>query len=334
MISSHRPSVAQILKKAGATALLVTDFTNVFYLTGVRVSAGAVILSSDSIELYVDQRYMEAAQAHRRHGVNVRSREALDVRIRALRKISFESEQLTVAQHERLKRKFKNTKFVQTSDLIEEFRRSKQADELRSIRHACVITKKVLRRIPSMLERGITERGLAARIEAEARSLGADGMAFESIVAFGSHSASPHHHPTNRRLKKDDIVQVDMGAKLHGYCSDYSRVFFTGARTREQSKAYRALKEAKKAAESLLRAGVTNHALDACARTVLRIFGFGPEFPHALGHGVGLDIHEGVTLSSKARLKKLKRHEVVTLEPGLYFEGKWGMRVEDTYVVS
>lgn len=314
--------------------MLVTDFINIFYLTGIHVSAGAVLLSPLGIELYVDQRYREAAQSNRRHGVIVRSRDALDARIRALGRISFESEKITVAQHERLKRKFKNTKFVQTSDVIEEFRRSKRSDELHSLRRACSITKKILREIPMMLRRGITERELAATIEADARRRGADGMAFETIVAFGPNTASPHHHPTDRRLAKGDLVQIDMGAKLNGYCSDYSRVFFTGPKTTEQSKVYRALKQAKKAAETMLKAGVTNHALDARARAMLKTFGFDREFPHALGHGVGLDIHEGVTLSLKAQRKKLKRHEVITLEPGLYFEGKWGMRVEDTYVVG
>lgn len=333
MTSPIRPSSAQILKQAGVTALLVTDFKNILYLTGMRVSAGTILVSSRGIELYLDDRYLEVARARRFPGVTVRPINECKGSIRSLRKIGIESEQMTVATLRRLKRKFKNTKFVQTSDVIEEFRRSKHLDELCSIRSACRITKAVLRSIPAMLKPPVTERELAARIEAEARRLRADGMAFESIVAFGSNTASPHHHPTDRRLKKGDIVQIDMGAKVAGYCSDYSRVFFLGEKTVEQSKALRALKKAKKVAEELLRAGVTNHALDASARSVLKSFGFGREFPHALGHGVGLEIHEGVTLSSKARLKKLMRHEVVTLEPGLYFEGKWGMRMEETYIV-
>lgn len=124
-----------------------------------------------------------------------------------------------------------------------------------------------------------------------------------------------------------------MGARYENYCSDFSRVFFMTTPTKEQKKAYTALKQAKKAAENMLRPGVLNTALDTEARRVLKLHGYDKEFCHSLGHGVGLDIHEGVTLSAQAKPMKLQKNEVITLEPGLYLEGQWGMRLEDTYRV-
>jgi Xaa-Pro aminopeptidase len=159
-------------------------------------------------------------------------------------------------------------------------------------------------------------------------------MAFPTIVGFGENTAFPHHHPTTRRLKRGDIVQIDLGVKAGGYCSDYSRVFFTAKPTAEQRKALLALKRAKAAAEQLIRVGMENRVLDLKAREVLASFGIEKAFTHALGHGVGLEIHEGLSISKKAKRKKLLKNEVITIEPGVYFPGKWGMRVEDTIVVG
>lgn len=158
-------------------------------------------------------------------------------------------------------------------------------------------------------------------------------MAFDTIVGFGEHTSRPHHHPTDRALRKGDIVQIDLGLKIDGYCSDMSRVFYTGTKTSRQAKAYRALLEAKKTAEKMVKPGVDVRALDQAARRVLKKHGFGKEFCHALGHGLGLDIHEAPTISGKSKPYRLKKDEVITIEPGLYFPGEWGMRIEDTMIV-
>lgn len=184
-----------------------------------------------------------------------------------------------------------------------------------------------------MLRVGTSERELAQKIDALSARLGAERMAFDTIVAFGSNTSHPHHHPTRRTLTSTDIVQIDMGVKVDGYCSDYSRVFWMGQKTPEQKIAYKALLEAKKSAEKSIAVGVSNRALDQIARTVLLRYGYDAEFCHSLGHGLGLDIHEAPTLSTKAPLLRLLKNEVITIEPGLYFEGAWGMRVEDTIVV-
>lgn len=179
----------------------------------------------------------------------------------------------------------------------------------------------------------MSELELAWEIRSQAAKLGAHELAFESIVAFGKNTSSPHHHPTHTAFKKGDIVQIDMGVKIGGYCSDYSRVFFTSDPTPAQMKAMKALLEAKKAAEAIIKPGIDVRTLDRASRHVLRRHGYTSEFCHSLGHGLGLEIHEGVILSQKSKKTLLRKNEVITIEPGLYFEGEWGMRVEDTVIV-
>lgn len=252
--------------------------------------------------------------------------------LRRVRLCGFEAESVTVSQRDLWKTKYHGTKFRPCRNILMHFRRSKDADELRQFRRAQKITQAILRRIPGWLRPGLTERELAWKIHSAAHDSGVQEMAFDSIVAFGVHTSRPHHHPTARPLKRGDIVQIDMGVKVEGYCADQSRVFFTGKKTPEQERALLAVTEAKDAAQQKVRAGVSTHELDRAARAVLRRCGMEDAFVHSLGHGVGLDIHEGVTLSCKRPSEKLLKHEIITIEPGVYFPGKFGIRLEDEWI--
>lgn len=329
-----RPKASRFIKNSKFQALLITNLTNLQYLTGLKLSAGCLLALPTGYKLFLDPRYLEAGRSCEHRGLKVVPLEKLEGTLKQYRKVAFEAETVTVATLARWKKCYPKISFTPTSGLVEECRRQKFPDELRRIRKACSITKKVLRNIPLMLKPGISELSLAFRIETRCRELGADGMAFDTIVAFGEHSSRPHHRPTERLLRKTDLVQIDMGASYRGYCSDYSRVFFLSKPTEKQKRAMKALKTASRSARAALEAGVSNRQLDTIARKELLAFGFDKEFSHALGHGVGIDIHEGVTLSSKAPLSKLLKNEVVTIEPGLYFDGEWGMRIEETLVVS
>ncbi|MSR67455.1 M24 family metallopeptidase [Candidatus Peribacteria bacterium] len=334
MLSLRRPRASQLLRRTSRRPLLISTLENIAYLTGLQVSTGFLLAQGKGYSLFLDSRYLESARSDVQGTLTFRPLHELPHTLSKIRSLCIEAENVTVARLHRWKKKYKNTKFVQTYGIVEEFRRTKEVDELRSIAKACVITKAILRRMPTLIILGITERELAWTIECECRKLGAEGMAFSSIVAFGCNTSRPHHHPTDRILRKHDLVQIDMGAKFGGYCSDYSRVYFTGKKTPDQTRALHALKKASAAAILLLRPGVTNRALDLGARKILKSYGYDKEFSHALGHGVGIDIHEGVTLSSRAPLSKIKKNEVITIEPGLYFEGQWGMRIEETIVVQ
>lgn len=330
----QRHALVGLLKSKSLSWLLITNLVNIRYLTGLNLSAGALLIAKNgSILLFVDSRYIEAAKSVK-GGLRVSPITQFDAFIGTIRRCGCESASVTLGDHERWTKKYKNTKFIHTFDLIEGLRRTKSSIEIAAINAACSVTRRVMNRVPSLLAHRMTERELAWRIRERCHAHGADELAFETIVAFGSNTSKPHHHPSDMRLKKRDIIQIDMGVKLDDYCSDMSRVFFVGSPSDEQRRCLRALKGAKKMAESMLHPGITNHALDAAARSVLSRAGIDHAFTHALGHGLGLEIHEGITLSARAPIAKLLKREAVTIEPGVYFPGKWGMRIEDTYVVS
>ena len=322
-----------VLKSAKASAMLVTSLTNIRYLTGLQLSAGFVLIKAKKMTLYVDGRYQEAARKQAKKGIAVKPIEDIENDLKTTKKCAFESDDVTVARLSNWKRKFKNTKFVQSRGVIEEFRRAKTPEELRHFKKAQAITKKVMKNVPSMLKPGVTEKAIAEQIRRLAVDLGADEFSFDPIVAFGKNSSSPHHHPGNAKLKKRDIIQIDCGARVNGYCADQSTVFFKGDPTAEQKRVYKAVQEAKKAAITEVKTGVSNRKLDAIARKVLAAYELEEYFTHSLGHGVGLDIHEGPSLSVKATQTKLKKNEIVTIEPGVYLPGKFGIRLEEELIV-
>ncbi|MDO8468346.1 MAG: aminopeptidase P family protein [Candidatus Peribacter sp.] len=329
-----RPSSPRnLLRQADTPAFLVTNLTNIRYLTGAEVSAGAVLVTPRGIRLFVDPRYREAA-VNRAAGWSVCPLDALDQALGHIPACGCEAEVVTLAQKDRWRKTFRSTKFLPRHGVIAHFRRSKDPEELKNFRRAQRITHELLKRIPAALRTGVTEREIAWKLRQWADGLGADQMAFDPIVAFGPHTSRPHHHPTLRSLRKGDIVQIDVGARFKGYCADQSAVFFTGRKTQEQEHALAAVSEAKAAAQRMVKAGASTHALDRLARSILRKHGVEEAFAHSLGHGVGLEIHEGVTLSQKRPDEKLLASEIITIEPGVYFPGKFGIRLEDEIVVK
>ena len=329
-----RPSPRALLAHAGVDALLVTDLVNIRYLTGCDLSAGFVLVTPRAFLLLTDARYLEGAQQTAKANVAVRDQADMTKAMSRIPACGFEEDVVTVARYRGWRRSFAGTKFLRTSGAVESFRRQKDEEELRAIRRAHRMTEELLRRVPSALRKGTTERGLAWKLRVWAQELGADGLAFSPIVAFGSHTSRPHHLPTSRALQKGHMVQIDVGAVYGGYCADRSQVFFTTEPTPQQEKAYRAVREAKDAVIAACVPGASTRALDQLARSVLKKDGMDAAFCHALGHGVGLEVHEGVTLSSRQPDSKLLAREVVAVEPGVYFPGKFGIRLEDMVMVS
>lgn len=329
-----RPSSPRsLLLYAKTPAFLVTNPMNIRYLTGVELSSGALLITLRRMTLFTDARYREEAGGAD-SGIRVRDLDALTTALRAVPSCGFEGDIVTVAQRDRWKKKFRGTRFLSTEGVLMHFRRSKDKEELRSFRRAQRITWDLLKAVPAWLRHGVTERELAHLLLTHARESGAEELSFDPIVAFGSHTSHPHHHPTTRGFKKGDIVQIDVGARVEGYCADQSRVFFTGKVTAEQERSLTAVAEAKEKAENKVRSGASTHELDRLARSVLRHYGMEEAFGHSLGHGVGLEIHEGVTLSQKRPDEKLLKSEIITIEPGVYFPGKFGIRLEDEVIVE
>lgn len=298
----------------------------------MQVSDGYV-LCTRGFTLFVDARYAEAATRNVRSGVRVKPLAALEKELAKVPVCGFEADDVSVSRKTSWKLRFPRTKFVPLSGGVEEFRRQKDEGELKLIRRAHRITEELLRRVPSALRIGISETELAWRLETWAHELGAERMSFPTIVGFGTHTSHPHHAPGSRKLRKGDIVQVDVGAVYKGYCADRSQVYFTAEPTKKQAGALRAVEEAKNAAIDAVVPGVSTAELDRIARSVLRTHGMEEAFTHSLGHGVGLDIHEGVVLSMRRPEQSLLKGEVITIEPGVYFPGSFGIRLEEMVIV-
>lgn len=328
-----RPSPSQLLSVAKTQAFLVTDLTNIRYLTGCCVSAGLLLVTDRQARFFVDARYRYEVEKSCRRGIAVRDAADVPEALAAIPRCGFEADSVTVARSLSWKKKFPGTTFQKTIGVVEQFRRQKDEEEIRLMQRAQRLTKELLRRIPSSLRAGTTEAELARRLTIWALELGADGMAFDPIVAFGTNSSVPHHVPGSRALKKGHIVQIDVGVRYRGYCSDLSRVFFTAPPTPLQKGVFETLRSVQSAVIAQAKAGVSNHRLDILARKILAEKGMEQAFTHALGHGLGLDVHEGITLSQRGKEQKLLRGEVVTVEPGVYFPGKFGMRLEDEVFV-
>lgn len=315
---------------------MVTNLINIRYLTGFTVSYGVLVCERKGRHtLYLDSRYLAALRKRNTTRLlALRPLEALPKDLLKFREICIESDDLTVGRLRRLKKQLKNKKFIHLSGLIEGLRRVKDSYEKDLIHSSCSIAKKLLLKVPKLLKDGVSEEEVSRRVQILALTLGAEGMAFDTIVAFGKNSSEPHHRSDSTRLRPNMVVQIDLGVMYKGYASDYSRVFLHKIKKDSlKAKSLIALKKAKKRAEEILQPGVTNTELDLVAREVLQSHGFNKEFCHALGHGLGLEVHEAPALSMTAPRTKIQSGEFVTLEPGLYFPGKFGMRIEDTYMV-
>jgi Xaa-Pro aminopeptidase len=323
----------RLLQNAESSAFLVSNLVNIRYLTGLSLSAGLLLVLGRRYHLFVDDRYQEYAQKETFSDVTVHPLSAAEETLSKVRKCAIEAQDVTLTRYASWKRKFKNTKFVHLKDVIEEFRRQKSDEELRLFRRSQRITREMIARVPSALRTHTTERKIAWQLRVWAEELGADDVSFEPIVAFGTNSSRPHHHPTDRALKRGHIVQIDCGVKYRGYCSDQSHVFFTGKATDEMRRIFGVVLEAKEKAIKEVRPGVTNRALDTVAEKVLATHGLAEFFTHALGHGVGLEIHEGISISQRAPETVLLKNEIITIEPGVYIPGKFGIRLEEEVIV-
>jgi Xaa-Pro aminopeptidase len=229
--------------------------------------------------------------------------------------------------------KVRRAMFVALGPLVARLREVKDADEIRRMRAAAAAGCRLFDHMLGVMQPGMTEIAVAAELEHAARLAGAEGMSFETIVASGQRSALPHGRATNARLPKRGFVTLDFGVLMDGYCSDMTRTVHLGRASKAERGAYEAVLEAQEAGVAAVREGVTASDVDEAARSVLRRAGLDKFFSHSTGHGVGLEIHEGPRLAAK-QTQKLEAGMVVTIEPGVYMPGKFGLRIEDMVLVT
>ncbi|MEE9912169.1 MAG: Xaa-Pro peptidase family protein [Deltaproteobacteria bacterium] len=335
---SRIPDVRRNFLKDQVDGIIFFCMSNIRFLSGFTGSDGILILSSDSACLLVDGRYTtQAAHEVRRIPViqyqnKIQEIEQV-VKQLGLKKIGFESAFINVEMYNELIRKFKNkAKFVPLGEELRLLRACKDRSEIDAMKKAATIASAAVSSLAREIRPGWTEQEVALQLEITARRSGAEQLAFETIVASGEHTALPHAKPTHRKIGYGDFVVIDFGVRYEGYCSDETCTFAIGELTADQKNAYRAVLRAHDEAIAVIRAGIAAADVDALVR---RILGdkYSRYFVHGTGHGVGLEVHEAPRLAPNSQ-DVLASGMVVTVEPGLYFPGLWGIRIEDTVLVK
>ena len=312
--------------------LLVSDPTNLRYLTGFESSNAALLVEPERLRLFADFRYAYAGRAVEGVEFEETSRALYpDLAARLRGRIAFELEALTVARHGVLAGG--GLELVPRSGLVERLRAVKDESELDAIRRATEITNEAYARLAEERFVGRTEREVAWRMDVLLRELGGHGLAFETHVGAGPNAARPHAVAGDRPIGAGETVIVDAGAVVDGYCSDCTRTFATGPLPDELARAYEVCLAGQQAGLGAARAGASAREVDAAARERIAENGFGEAFGHGLGHGVGLLAHEAPALRPESS-DTLAAGNVVTVEPGIYLPGLGGIRIEDLVVVT
>ena len=312
--------------------LLVTNLTNVFYLTGFDSSNAALLVEpGGGATLYTDFRYAESARSVPDVEVEMTKRTMMaDVGSRLKGRVQFEADVLPYLEWQRLSSG--PAELVPTEGLVDGIRAIKDADEIAKIAKAARIADRGFEALTAETFVGRSEREIAWRLRELLHAHGADELSFETIVASGENGALPHAHPTDRIVERGTLVTVDWGVRVDGYCSDCTRTVSTGSLPDKLRQAYDVCLEAQKCACANIKAGMTGVEADALARDPITDSGFGENFGHGLGHGVGLLVHEAPRLSTESTDTLAVGH-IVTIEPGIYLEGLGGVRIEDLGVV-
>ena len=355
MVRMQRLAAALHSQLPSADAMLVTHPQDVRYLTGFTGSSAALVLRTGATTarkttkktppaiLFTDGRYIEQARQQTNNaGVVIAQgpilREACAwMQTQHVRQCAFDAEHTTVATLDTMRAsiagKLRRGFFLPAPALTARLREIKDAEEIVRMRAAAALGCSLFERILTVIEPGRPEVEVAAQLEFSARMAGVEAMSFETIVASGARSALPHGHATSLRLPKRGFVVLDFGVMLSGYCSDMTRTVHLGRASVAERYAYDAVLEAQLAGIAAVRPGVTCGEIDEAARGVLRRAKLADFFTHSTGHGVGLEIHEGPRRTARQQ-QTLEPGMVITIEPGVYMPGRFGIRIEDMVLVT
>jgi Xaa-Pro aminopeptidase/Xaa-Pro dipeptidase len=342
---SLRPYRRSLLERAyakmdllGIDSLLVTDLSAIRWLTGFSGSNAKLLLSDGSAVLFTDFRYQEQVRRETSGIGTVVLKESLASELSSGAyqlggHVALQADHITWSDKRLLSERLEGRQFMAVSSFFDEFRQIKHEAELENIRRAVSISEAVLERIIPMLSPDVTERDIAAEISYLHRKLGAEADSFEPIVAGGIRSSMPHARPTPERLVSGTFVLVDMGCICNGYASDQTRTVALGRVPEEAKKVYRTVQRAQQMGLDAAKAGITARELDAEVRSFIEAEGYGEAFGHGLGHGVGINVHEPPRIARSCG-ETLREGMVFTVEPGIYLDGRFGVRIEDMVVLG
>lgn len=339
MTTSALDSVREALRDSEADALIVTRRRHVRKLSGFTGSSGILIVTANAVSLLTDGRYTEQA-GQETQGIDISIVAGNPVAavtssplVQTSGMILVQGDSMTAADYVALSSSVGLNKVRVVSEFLDPLLSPKAADEVQAIARAQKITDSVYSALPGFLAPGVTEKEVAASLTAAHLEKGADKMSFDPIVAFGSNSSRPHARPGNRELRTGDPILVDFGCSLDGYCSDMTRMLVAGKPDQELLGIVEIVAHAKAEAIRSAHAGMSCRDLDTVAREVISKHGFGRNFVHSLGHGIGLDVHEWPHVSQRSTAP-LQVGDVITIEPGIYLQDKFGVRLEDIVCIT
>ncbi|MDP1880190.1 MAG: Xaa-Pro peptidase family protein [Parachlamydiaceae bacterium] len=326
----------KLLEKLSCDAILIEDPIDLFYLTGLEMSAGKLLVSLNHSALIVDGRYFEKASQQSIYPVYLQSEDFLKELVLKLRlqTLGFDKNRTTYQNFIQLNHIAE--KIVPLDSLVQHLRMIKEEEEICLIRESCQLAHQGYEFIRSLLKEGITEEEVSFELEFYWKKRGAKKLAFDSIIAFGENSSMPHYRAGNTKLRKNQHVLIDIGVVLNHYHSDMTRVVFFGDANPEIEKIYSIVNEAKENAFEICFPGTHVGELDRKAREWITSKGYGEYFTHSLGHGVGLDVHEIPVIRQTGPFSQLPLEEgmVITIEPGIYLPSIGGVRLEDTILIT
>jgi Xaa-Pro aminopeptidase len=335
----RRQQLISNFREAKLDALLVTSPANWYYLSGFTGESGALVVSRKGTTLLTDGRFMVQGREET-SGIRIRHQRGTlfssvgeFLKESKYRRVGFDPNQLTVGQLQALRKAAgAGTKWISAAGLPERLRMRKDGEELAQMRRAAVLASEVVQSAIKLLKPGIREVEVGAEIEYQMRKRGASGPAFETIVAFGERAALPHARPTAKRLRKNELVVLDLGVILGHYCSDITRTVHVGRAPERIRTWYRAVLEAQTAAIAAVRNGAACADVDSAARQVLAGYNLDQLFVHSTGHGLGLEVHEDPRVA-RGQKQRLEPGNVITIEPGVYAAGVGGIRIEDDVAI-
>ncbi len=336
--ASRREALTARLPEWKTNAFLVLSLPNIHYLAGFTGSNAALLVNPDRALLFTDPRYQTQAPAESDCDVKIAKGPLLKevaswVKRLKLRSVAFEQNRISFDDYGQIHAAAPAVKLLPVAGAAERLRLRKSETEIATIRASVQLNSAALEQALRQFKPTMSELDLAAEIDYRMRTLGADSTAFDTIVASGARTALPHAHPTGHPIQGNQLLLVDMGARVAGYCSDMTRTHSVGKLTPRTRRMYRAVLESQLAAIEAVKPGASTVSVDRAARQVLRSYGLDQYFIHSTGHGLGLEIHEAPRVGRKDGTK-LEPGMAITIEPGVYLEGVGGIRIEDTVVVT
>ncbi len=328
------------LRSHDLDAILVTHLPHVRYLSGFSGSSGVLLVTARRAVLFTDFRYQTQVAEELDQGVRAAiTRNALETILeeRYLEPgmdVGFQEAYMSVASHDAIRRRLKGMRLKKSGDMVRDLTLVKSDEEIERIARAAAVADAVYFEILEWVRPGMRERDVAAEISYRGRKHGSEGDAFDIIVASGPRGALPHGRASDKKLRKGELVTLDFGCIVDGFASDMTRTFALGRPSRLGREIYDIVLRSQLAGVASARAGMTGSDLDSVCRTVIEDAGYGAEFGHSTGHGLGLEVHEQPAVAARGTDQTLLENMVVTIEPGIYLPEQCGVRIEDDVVIT